>query len=251
MILSANCTMMLTSGEYKVRKLIVNPDAKLMVVGKVTINIGEQFSFGDRSQTSVYGKISDFVVYAHQTSDVYVGVGSEFRGVIEAPRAKVNVAPFSNYSGCIHANQVRVEADATLTGENLRPVVLKAKECEINVDCEAGELCTLNECIPAPLSPIAATIAVNANWDTGYCADVAVKNIGTVSVSTWRVVMDAHQSTVTNLWSGAVIQSGSTYTVTPLSWNGNIQPGGTQSFGFCANKTGADYIPTVIETSGQ
>ena len=63
-------------------------------------------------------------MYTNQTVPVYMGVEAAFNGYIEAPHAHVNVAPFSDFNGCIHANSLRVEADATVTGDNLRPVII-------------------------------------------------------------------------------------------------------------------------------
>jgi hypothetical protein len=36
-----------------------------------------------------------------------------------------------------------------------------------------------------------------------------------------------------------------------MSYNGAIQPGGTQSFGFCASITGDNYLPEVISAGGE
>jgi hypothetical protein len=59
------------------------------------------------------------------------------------------------------------------------------------------------------------------------------RNNKTAAISSWQVVIDVNDSHIDN------------------SWNGAIQPGGTQSFGFCASKTGANYYPEVISASGE
>jgi len=44
--------------------------------------------------------------------------------------------------------------------------------------------------------------------------------------------------------------SGSTMTVKPVSWNTAIPAGGTAAFGFCGTKTGTNFTPTVVSTTG-
>ena len=91
-----------------------------------------------------------------------------------------------------------------------------------------------------------ATLTINSNWATGYCGRVAVRNAGTSAISTWSVSLAMNQSTLTNNDSAAFQStSAGNYRVTPLSWNSSLAPGASTSFGFCANKTGTNYTPTV------
>ncbi|WP_437690835.1 cellulose binding domain-containing protein [Sorangium sp. So ce176] len=98
----------------------------------------------------------------------------------------------------------------------------------------------------ASTTPWTATLTLTSNWNTGYCADVAVHNGGTTAISTWSVSLAMNQSTLTSSHSGSFqATSAGQYQITPLSWNANLAPGATTSFGFCANKTGTNYTPTV------
>lgn len=244
------CTLMLLSGTYDIRELFVDVDAELIIVGTVSVNTNEQFSFGDRSHVTIHGVTSGFVVYTNQTLPVYLGVDAAFSGYIEAPHALVNVAPFSEFRGCIRADVVNVEADSTVIGDNLRAVIISnTAQCVSDADCGSIEICEDGTCIEAPVSPLAASILVNADWQTGYCANATISNNGAQPVPSWRVVMDAHSAQINNLWEGAYTQSGSMYTVTPAPWNGTIQPGASQTFGFCADKTGSNYVPEVISVT--
>ena len=89
-------------------------------------------------------------------------------------------------------------------------------------------------------------LRVTAQWEGGYCADVSVTNAGTSAVSSWAVTIQMNQSTMNNNWSANFQQaSAGLYRVTPVFWNSNIAPGQSVSFGFCANKTGANWNPSV------
>jgi len=77
------------------------------------------------------------------------------------------------------------------------------------------------------------TVTITNEWDTGYCATLAVAN-NTPSAITWQVTIPV-EGTVTNLWNGTFTQSGTTITVSGVSWNAVLQPGqSVNSTGFCA-----------------
>jgi hypothetical protein len=100
-----------------------------------------------------------------------------------------------------------------------------------------------------PLSSdgVNATLRVQSDWKSGYCADVTLENTGAAAVTSWTVVVDLHQSTLTNSWNGAVSTSGSQITVTPTAGNGAIAAGGSlDAFGFCGSATGTTYLPELV-----
>jgi cellulase/cellobiase CelA1 len=82
-----------------------------------------------------------------------------------------------------------------------------------------------------------------------YCANVIVTNTGTAATSSWTVRLDPHQSRINNLWNGSWSASGSTIVVSSLSWNGAIAPGASTSFGFCADKSGTQYMASVLSAT--
>lgn len=91
-----------------------------------------------------------------------------------------------------------------------------------------------------------AALNITSNWDTGYCAQVTVHNPGTSTIPTWSVSLTLNQSTLSSSYSANfAATSGSQYRVTPLSWNSSLTPGADAIFGFCADKTGANNLPTV------
>ena len=97
---------------------------------------------------------------------------------------------------------------------------------------------------------VTTTLAVQTTWETGYCMNATVKNGKSVGISTWTVVIDLNQSTLSQIWNGQQTTSGSQMTVKPVSFNAAIPANGTAAFGFCGTKTGTNFSPTVVSTTG-
>ena len=92
---------------------------------------------------------------------------------------------------------------------------------------------------PAPTPPpnegeVTASVTINDDWGTGYCAQVNVTNSSTSSVD-WEVSFPI-DGEIRNVWNAIYQQNGNTVTAEGVSWNNIVQPGGTVNFGFCANK---------------
>ena len=87
--------------------------------------------------------------------------------------------------------------------------------------------------------PCTATYATTNSWSGGFQGGVTVK-AGSAAISSWTVKFTFPTGqTVTQLWNGALTQSGNSETVKNLSYNGQTPAGGTQTFGF----TGAGNAP--------
>ena len=72
---------------------------------------------------------------------------------------------------------------------------------------------------------------------------------GDEAASTWETFIELNDSSIYDTWNADyTFVSGGVYQVTPLSWNGNVDPGETiDSPGFCANKTGPNFAPNITE----
>ncbi|WP_347331752.1 glycosyl hydrolase [Marinimicrobium locisalis] len=88
-----------------------------------------------------------------------------------------------------------------------------------------------------------ATLSIQSDWGSGYCASVTVSNNGSAAVSAWELTMDPKQSQISNLWNGNFNGE----TVTPMGYNREIRASGSVNFGFCANSTGSNYLAELIE----
>jgi endoglucanase len=89
---------------------------------------------------------------------------------------------------------------------------------------------------PPPTTPppgqVTTTMTVTSSWNTGYCANVDVKNTGTAPV-VWNVQLTV-QGRVNNVWNAKWTQSGTALSASGVDYNSTVQANGTQSFGFCA-----------------
>ena len=95
--------------------------------------------------------------------------------------------------------------------------------------------------------------SITNQWPGGFGASITIDNTGTTALSnltlTWSF---ANGQTVTQLWNGNVAQSGSTVTVTNMSYNGSIPAGGSYSgvgFNGSWNNT-TNAVPTSFAVNG-
>jgi endo-1,4-beta-xylanase len=103
---------------------------------------------------------------------------------------------------------------------------------------------------PPSSSPAAggcsASYSIVSQWNTGFQGNVNITN-GSTARSSWTVKWTfANGQTITQLWNGTVSQSGSAVTVTNVSYNGTLGAGATTSFGFLANWSGSNSVPTNV-----
>jgi len=92
---------------------------------------------------------------------------------------------------------------------------------------------------------------VSNQWHDGFTGDVTVRNLGNVPWNGWIAAWNfASNQQITNLWNGAVNQSGQAVQVANASWNGTVAAGGSTSFGFQAAYSGPNAVPTSFTVNG-
>lgn len=92
-------------------------------------------------------------------------------------------------------------------------------------------------------------LTLQSDWGAGYCANVSLQNTSSAAVTSWSVVIDLNQSTLSNAWSSTTSVSGTRLTVTPAGFNANIPANGSASFGFCATSSSATARPTIVSAT--
>jgi endoglucanase len=103
--------------------------------------------------------------------------------------------------------------------------------------------------IAMPASAETAAFTVTNSWNTGYQANVVVKNDTSATISTWRVELSLPAGTsVVNSWNATQAGSGGTYTFTPAGWNATLAAGASTEFGLVVNGTGR---PTTCLVNGR
>jgi hypothetical protein len=100
-----------------------------------------------------------------------------------------------------------------------------------------------------PGTGYSASMTLDADWGSGYCATVRVTNQTPATIWTWTVVAELNASSLTGLWNGRGTVNGSRLTITPQNYNSVLTGAASTSFGFCAQRTGADYHPRLISPS--
>ena len=100
-----------------------------------------------------------------------------------------------------------------------------------------------------------------AAWDTGYQAQYTVANDGPGTISAWTVSFDLPTSnTISSSWDSVLTRSGQHLVFHNASWNGDLPPGASTSFGFvvvgltrptnCTINGGpCDTLPALTERS--
>jgi endo-1,4-beta-xylanase len=102
-----------------------------------------------------------------------------------------------------------------------------------------------------PTGSCAVTYTVQNQWNTGFTAQVTVKNTSTAAVNGWKLAWSwpAGQS-VTQAWNATVAQSGSAVTAADAGYNAAIAPGATATFGFNGSASGANTPPAAFTLNG-
>ena len=95
---------------------------------------------------------------------------------------------------------------------------------------------------PSPSQPsggagCTAAYAVTGQWQGGFQAEVTV-TAGGAAVNSWRVAWTpATGQTISQIWNGTLSTSGTTATVSNVSYNGHLSANATTTFGFLAGGT--------------
>lgn len=93
-------------------------------------------------------------------------------------------------------------------------------------------------------SGLACTARAVNNWGSGYQLEVIVANNGTVAVNSWSLTLTFNTNPQrTGGWNANFGGSGNVVTASNLSWNGNVAPGGSVSFGLQGNHSGGFVAP--------
>ena len=101
-----------------------------------------------------------------------------------------------------------------------------------------------------PSAGCQVTYTVN-QWNTGFTANVTVKNTSSSAINGWslKFTFPSGQA-ITQAWSSVATQSGSAVTLTNAAWNGSIPAGGSQQIGFNGSHTGTNTAPSSFSLNG-
>jgi beta-glucosidase len=93
---------------------------------------------------------------------------------------------------------------------------------------------------------------ITSSWQGNFQADVTLRNTGTGTINGWALTWTfANGQTISQLWNGAVTQSGASVTVRDIGWNGTLGPNGSASFGFISSwNNSTNAVPTSFAVNG-
>lgn len=105
---------------------------------------------------------------------------------------------------------------------------------------------------PAPGGAYCAiTYQVTGDWGWGFGANVTVTNRSGTAWNGWTVTWTfPGNQQITSLWNGVYTQIGQAVEVRNANWNGAVAPGASVSFGFNANYSGVNAVPTDLRVNG-
>src|SRR5688572_949317 len=86
---------------------------------------------------------------------------------------------------------------------------------------------------PAFAAAPTATFTKVSDWGSGWEGRYTIVNGDTTTMTSWTVAFDLPAgATVTTFWDADMTRSGQRFTFRNRSWNGNLPPGASASFGF-------------------
>jgi endoglucanase len=96
------------------------------------------------------------------------------------------------------------------------------------------------------------TYAVQSEWAGGFTANVTINNNGATAINGWTLTYRyGGDQKVTSAWGASASQSGATVTLTNVSYNGSIAPGGTLTgVGMQGTWTSSDAAPSGFALNG-
>ena len=87
---------------------------------------------------------------------------------------------------------------------------------------------------------------ITTDWGSGFNADIILTNLSAATSEGWTVEFD-YPYNITQIWNAKIIShTGNRYVIGNVSWNGNITPNATASFGFGATPGNVAEVPANI-----
>ncbi|MBU0656406.1 MAG: cellulose binding domain-containing protein [Gammaproteobacteria bacterium] len=225
--------------------VVVAPASATVTACKVSYKVTSQWGNGFTGDVTITNLGSTWTNWT-ATWDMLDGqkISGLWNGNVSQSGASVNVTNAS-WNGTVANNaSAQFGFSASHTGSNNIPV---------NVSVN-GVLCSGNPSPPPPPPPPVVACDVKytpvSEWDTGYTADVSIKNTGD-AVSDWTVSWDMPDGqTITGMWNGSYKQAAAHIDVTHAGWNKNIAAGSYIQFGFNGVHQAINRSPGNISLNG-
>lgn len=104
-----------------------------------------------------------------------------------------------------------------------------------------------------PGGPLACKVTNTPNsWPGGFTSNITITNTGSSAVNGWKLNFNLPAGqTITSSWNAGISPNSGSVTATNVAHNGQIAPGGSQSFGFQGTWSGGTYAqPAAYSLNG-
>jgi chitodextrinase len=150
----------------------------------------------------------------------------------------------------VGASATTTFTDTGLTASTSYAYSVKARDAAGNVSAASGSATAVTASGPPGGGAVTATYHVDSDWGAGFTATVTVTNNGTAPTASWHVAWSwAGNQKITNFWNAAVTQNGTGVAADNASFNAQIAPGTSTTFGFQASYSGTNTAPTLTAGS--
>ncbi|WP_437503886.1 cellulose binding domain-containing protein [Sorangium sp. So ce1099] len=117
-----------------------------------------------------------------------------------------------------------------------------------NIDDEQSD--SLRSGLSSPDGTFEAELTLPAQWGSGYCASVTIRNKSASRTTGWGVVIGLNGSTLGNAWNVRVTPSEGQFTAINEGYNGTLEAGASTVWGFCGSGTGRPGLVAVNGAGG-
>jgi Cellulose binding domain len=108
--------------------------------------------------------------------------------------------------------------------------------------------------VPPPSNASCAVhYTLSGSWTGGFQAGATITNSAAAAVNGWKLTWTWPNTgeVITQLWNGSYAQTGTSVSVTNVSYNGTIAAnGGTVTFGFLGSDAGQTTAPAAFYLNG-
>jgi hypothetical protein len=154
-----------------------------------------------------------------------------------------------NYTGFTPSGATPTVATLTAPGTGITTAAAGSPASQ-TIAPYTAEVITLQPGNSQPPGGCHVTYAPNA-WPGGFTANVTLTNTGTSAWSSWTATFsfpgDEH---VTNEWNATVTQNGAAVTANNVSYDGNVAPGASTTFGVQGTWSASSASPTAFSVNG-
>lgn len=141
-------------------------------------------------------------------------------------------------------------AAAGLTASTAYFFTVKAVSSAGGISAASNQASTTTQAAAAGSCHVAYTD--QSDWGSGFTGAVSITNAASTAISSWSLRWTfAGNQQLSQAWSANYAQSGSTVTLTSMSYNNSIAAGATVSgIGFNASYSGANAVPAAFYLNG-